>query len=734
MKQQQVEILAPAGSFESMKAAIAAGADAVYIGGSRFGARAYADNLDEDRMLEAIDYAHLHGCLLYMTVNTLVKEGELGDLYSYLEPYYLQGLDGVIVQDLGVFALIKTYFPKLPIHASTQMTVTGAYGAKLLKDLGASRIVTARELSLEEITQIHEKVDVEIESFIHGALCCGYSGQCLFSSLVGGRSGNRGRCAQPCRLPYDVKRGGQLLNQGDEKYVLSLKDLCTLELIPDLIEAGVFSLKIEGRMKSPRYTAGVVSVYRKYVDLFLAQGRESFKVEEKDRQMLLELFDRGGFTQGYYTRHNGADMVAVKEKPSFRQGNEELFRYLDDHYVLKKQQEGIWGQVKMQEGQPVQMELRCRDIRVTVSGEVVQQAQNQPITREKLKKQIGKTGNTPFMFDKLDTVVEGAVFLPVQALNELRRNGLERLQEAVLLPFRRDRGQEKDCGEESFGEEDVDQNSGKPAAPMELHVLLERPETLKEILNNPDVSEVIIEAEGFIPESWQSTVNRCHQARKRCVLALPPIFRTVAADFFDKTMGALTGAGFDGLLLRNLEEVEYMRERQVKLPWIADHNLYTFNHRAAELVRDQGAFRITLPLELNNRELLKTGSRGQELIAYGYLPMMVTAQCIKKTVEGCSRRPELLMMKDRMGKELPVRNHCSFCYNTIYNISPLSLLGQERLVETLEPGAIRLQFTMETPGEAAEITKAYGASFLHGETVKMPVSDYTRGHFKRGVE
>ncbi len=272
MKQKRVEILAPAGSLESMKAAVAAGADAVYIGGSRFGARAYADNPEEDRLLEAIDYAHLHGCRLYMTVNTLMKETELADLYAFLEPYYMRGVDAVIVQDMGAFALIRERFPDLPVHASTQMTITGVYGARILKELGAERVVTARELSLEEIAGIHREVDVEIESFVHGALCYCYSGQCLFSSLIGGRSGNRGRCAQTCRLPYDVKRDGKTLNGKDSRYVLSLKDLCTLDLIPDMIEAGIYSMKIEGRMKSPRYTAGVVEIYRRYTDLYLERG------------------------------------------------------------------------------------------------------------------------------------------------------------------------------------------------------------------------------------------------------------------------------------------------------------------------------------------------------------------------------------------------------------------------------------------------------------------------------
>ena len=259
---KKVEILAPAGSFDSMKAAVAAGADAVYMGGSRFGARAYAENPDETGMLEAINYVHLHGRQLYMTVNTLVKEDEMDDLYDYLLPYYQAGLDAVIVQDMGVFSYIREHFPDLPVHASTQMTITGPEGAALMTRMGAVRIVTARELSLEEIRRIYQETGVEIESFVHGALCYCYSGQCLFSSLIGGSSGNRGRCAQTCRLPFDVlrrldennpnenkkqKKENGVLNPGDSKYVLSLKDLCTLDILPDILEAGVYSLKIEGR-------------------------------------------------------------------------------------------------------------------------------------------------------------------------------------------------------------------------------------------------------------------------------------------------------------------------------------------------------------------------------------------------------------------------------------------------------------------------------------------------------
>lgn len=728
MKQQKAEILAPAGSYESMAAAISAGADAVYIGGSRFGARAYADNLDEERMLEAIDYAHLHGVKLYMTVNTLVKEDELGGLFAYLNPYYKRGLDAVIVQDLGVFSFIREHFPNLPIHASTQMTITGHHGARILADMGASRIVTARELSLEEIAQIRDQTDVEIESFVHGALCYCYSGQCLFSSLIGGRSGNRGRCAQPCRLPYDVKQDGRTLNRKDEKYVLSLKDLCTLDIIPDIIEAGVYSLKIEGRMKSPRYTAGVVSIYRKYVDRYLNHGRDGYRVDQKDKQMLLELFDRGGFTDGYYTQHNGADMVARREKPSFRQGDEKLFQYLDETYVNCKSQKAIIGEVILREGEPACLKLACKEAEAEVYGEVVQKAQNQPLSKEKLEKQIKKTGNTPFCFGELTVCISGDVFLPLQALNELRRCGLEALKKAILEPYER----VQTILSVNLLKTEIVLN--KETMPTELHVLLEQEPGLSEVLALGEVSEVMIESDGFPPDRWKEVADRCHRSGKRCVLAMPAIFRLEAGAYFDKHLWDLKSAGFDSILVRSLEEVNYLKKQQVDQPLIFDHNLYIFNHLSAGKMLAQGAGRLTMPIELNSRELEQTGCDERELIAYGYLPMMVSAQCIKKTTAGCDKKPELLYLKDRMGKELPVKNHCKFCYNTIYNISPLHLLGQEALVKRLSPGAIRLQFTIEKPEEIREITEAYAASMIRGETASYTITEFTRGHLKRGVE
>ncbi|MEY8352368.1 DUF3656 domain-containing protein [Lachnospiraceae bacterium 54-53] len=711
-----------------MKAAVSAGADAVYMGGSRFGARAFADNPDEDKLLEAIDYVHLHGRRLYLTVNTLMKEQEMDELYGYLLPYCKRGLDAAIVQDLGVFAFIREHFPDLPIHGSTQMTVTGAYGARLLREMGAERIVTAREMSLEEIRRIHEQVDVEIESFVHGALCYCYSGQCLFSSLIGGRSGNRGRCAQTCRLPFEVRREGRALGKKDDRYCLSLKDLCTLDLIPDMMEAGIYSMKIEGRMKSPRYTAGVVSIYRKYADLYLKQGREGYHVEAQDRKILLDLFDRGGQTDGYYKRHNGPGMVVWKEKPAFREGNQPLFDFLDKNFVEKQVREPVDGHAFLEEGQPACFTLGGCGHSVTITGEMVQTAQNQPMTEDKVKKQLDKTGNTPFFFETLEAECKGRIFLPVQALNELRRRGLETLEKAILEGCFR-KGQEQKAVPGGGWRNKSRAESGNSG----LTVSLERPDCFEAAADHPGVKRVYIDGTGFLPESWKTSVEACHENGRECMLILPHIFRTEAERFFDLHLKELEGAGFDGFLVRSMEEPGYLREKGITGRLVFDYNVYGMNGWAQEMLLKLGADELTWPVELNSRELGKLKVPG-ELLVYGRLPMMVTAQCLHQGMERCDRTPAVLTLKDRKGKEFPVKNHCVFCYNTIYNSAPLSLLGLEETVKGLFPSALRLQFTTENRERTEAVLRSFADGFLHGKNRKLPEEEFTRGHFKRGVE
>ena len=712
-------------------------------------------------MKEAIDYAHLHGCRIYMTVNTLVKEREMKELYSYLLPYYEQGLDAVIVQDMGVFSFVKRHFPDLDVHASTQMTVTGAPGAALIGRMGASRIVTARELSLEEIEEIYRETGAEIESFVHGALCYCYSGQCLFSSLIGGRSGNRGRCAQTCRLPFSVRRGKELLNGKNEKYVLSLKDLCSLDILPDILEAGVFSLKIEGRMKSPRYTAGVVSIYRKYVDQYMKYGRKGYQVDPADRKTLLDLFDRGGQTEGYYREHNGRDMVVLKEKPAFREENRPLYDYLDKTYVNASLQEPVLGWARAAEGEELRLKLQTDSFGSTIEAEVsggpVQTAKNQPMAAERIEKQLNKTGNTPFYFQSLQVETEGNCFIPVQELNELRRNAFEKLETQILSQFRRQEpsghengeGDGKKAQEGKLQKREISENGTegekKGREQAVLHVSLEEPEGLETVLSFRQAAVISIDAAGFPAESWKQTVLNCHERGKECLLLLPHIYRAEAKRYFDAHLRELSEAGFDGAVIRAWEEAELIarwRREGVFFPKITvfDHGLYSFNSLSEEWMEQMlpgETIRFTAPLELNSRELEEKGIRGEELMVYGNIPMMVTAQCLKKTLEGCTGRPELLWMKDRKGKEFPVKNHCRFCYNTIYNSSPLSLLADRSLIERLGPSVLRLSFTTEQPERIREVLKAFSEEFISGtEKGGAPElsGEFTRGHFKRGAE
>lgn len=422
------ELLAPAGSYESLVAAVNAGADAVYMGGSRFGARAFADNPQEDKFIEGLHYAHLHGAKVYMTVNTLFKDKELSELVDFILPYYREGVDAVLVQDVGVLKVLREEFPDLPVHASTQMTVANVYSAKLLKECGITRVVPARELSLAEVKRIKEEAEIEVETFVHGALCYSYSGQCLMSSLIGGRSGNRGRCAQTCRLDYHTDEW--------EGNLLSLKDLCALDILPDLIDAGIDSFKIEGRMKSPRYTAGVTEVWRKYIDLYLAKGRNGYHVDKKDREMLSDLFDRGGFTNGYYYEHNGPDMMAWDPKKA-RLSQEELYSYLDEKYVNVVKKIPVKGDAIIKLGAKIQLSARAFGKFACVSADAPDAARTKALSEADIRKQLEKTGSTMWEWKSLKIDTDEKAFVPMGVLNEMRRQVLDELMKEVLDEYKR---------------------------------------------------------------------------------------------------------------------------------------------------------------------------------------------------------------------------------------------------------------------------------------------------------
>ncbi|MDD5832059.1 MAG: U32 family peptidase [Clostridiales bacterium] len=431
---RKTELLSPAGSFESAKAAVNAGADAVYMGGSLFSARAFAESSssEEDMLMQAIEYCHLRGVRVYMTLNTLLKQKEMLLLEEYLRPYVENGLDGVIVQDSGVFFAVRELFPGLELHVSTQAAVTGSRTVQHYLNAGAKRIVLARELSLKEIRDIYERTGAELEVFAHGALCYSYSGCCLMSSFIGGRSGNRGKCAGTCRLAFDAfSEDGAKLNRSDEGYLLSMYDLNTLERLPEMIEAGVYSFKIEGRMKSPLYTAAVTSVYRKYLDK--AEAGEAFSVDSRDQELLREVFDRSREGCGYLDGKKGREMLTLREKPVHRQRNEALIEMLRKRYIDTGLKVPVEGRIELRTGREPELTLRSGSCEVRRTEPfTIQRADSRPLTRQETEARIGKFGGTDFELKRLEVLMDDNCFVPNKVLNELRRQTADELKRRIL--------------------------------------------------------------------------------------------------------------------------------------------------------------------------------------------------------------------------------------------------------------------------------------------------------------
>lgn len=762
---QNIELLAPAGSMETFQAVIHAGADAVYLGGGRFGARAYANNFTEEELLLAIDYAHIHERKVYLTVNTLFKERELTEeLYSYLLPYYEQGLDAVIIQDMGAFRLVREAFPGLSIHTSTQMTVTNRYGAMMMKELGADRVVTAREMSFAEIRDIKDHVDIEIESFVHGALCYCYSGQCLFSSMLGGRSGNRGRCAQPCRLSYEVmdekKHPVKTGKKERDLYILSPKDLCTVSMIPELIENGVDSFKIEGRMKQPEYAAGVVSVYRKYIDYYInaclrtdeVTAKKDFKVTKEDIQHLYDFGNRSGFTDGYYKRHNGREMITL-DKPSHTKGNEALWEEIKEQYVRSEKKEKINGILRLKKDCPAKLEVALNDIRTSVDGDVVQAALKQPLAEEKVAASIKKTGNTPYEFAELDIDMDDDIFLPVQALNVLRRNALERLSEALTAPMRRREASHKTemAAGETSGEEwqketvsvKKEQKTEKGSVTPYLSVSIENRSCITLLLDASYVDAIYLDSSCYTRENLftalKEDVSRIHSAGKKAYYIMPAVFRLSALSFYERNLSGMKQTGVDGFVVKSYDELAFIRQNLSDMDVILDHNLYTWNSYAQKQFWDRKPVRDTVPLELNRKELHGRDNTHSEMFLYGNLPLMVSAQCVHANAgadRGCDKMRTVTYLKDRYGKYFPVKNNCTECYNTIYNTAPLILFPYRKELEKMGIHAYRISFTTEQGSQVKQILHLYEKIFLNGENSlqELYTGEYTGGHYKRGVE
>lgn len=705
MRNKDFELLAPAGSLEILKGVIESGADAVYVGGSMFGARAYANNFTEEELLEAIDFAHLRGVKVYLTVNTLIKNSEFSKLYDYLLVYYKRGLDAVIVQDIGVVKAIHEYFPSMEIHTSTQMTVTGADGVRFLSQFGVTRVVMAREVSLAEMKRIHEETGMELEAFVHGALCYSYSGQCLFSSILGGRSGNRGRCAQPCRLPYTVE------GKKDE-YILSLKDMCGIKALDKLHDAGVYSLKIEGRMKQLEYACGVVKYYRSYID-------SKKPVSDADYDRIKALGNRCGFTDRYYFDHNGSDMVTYV-KPNFVSNAAEP--------SPEKRKLSIEGELVLREGEPGSLTVKRGDVTYKASIEPVSAALKAPLDKKAAIDRINKTGDTDFEFSHIKAQIGENVFVPNGALNKLRRDAISGLCDKLLKKYYRNDARYADMSRLTALPEHVVKSDAAHDEAINDYT------TICSCMTRAQL-DTLISYECFdvfyldfdmydrktLIQQFADDVKCLTKRNKIVYLMLPTIFRADSSDYFVSIAKELDKVSFEGFVVKNYEELYLTENLFTGKKVILDHNMYTFNDVSKSAFFEHGVSGDTVPLELNSREIMHRNNIGSQMIVYGYYPLMTTANCVHKNTKGCDKKQKLIYLKDRYNKSFAVCNNCKECYNTIYNSLPTMLIKNISKLKEAGIRSFRYSFTIETPKQIKAV-------------MDDKVAEYTNGHYKRGVE
>lgn len=705
MRNKDFELLAPAGNLEIFKGVIESGADAVYVGGSMFGARAYANNFTEEELLEAIDFAHLRGVKVYLTVNTLIKNSEFSKLYDYLLVYYKRGLDAVIVQDLGVVKAIHEYFPSMEIHTSTQMTVTGADGVRFLSQFGVTRVVMAREVSLAEMKRIHEETGMELEAFVHGALCYSYSGQCLFSSILGGRSGNRGRCAQPCRLPYTVE------GKKDE-YILSLKDMCGIKALDKLHDAGVYSLKIEGRMKQLEYACGVVKYYRSYID-------SKKPVSDADYDRIKELGNRCGFTDRYYFDHNGSDMVTYV-KPNFVSNAAEP--------SPEKRKLSIEGELVLREGEPGSLTVKRGDVTYKASIEPVSAALKAPLDKKAAIDRINKTGDTDFEFSHIKAQIGENVFVPNGALNKLRRDAISGLCDKLLKKYYRDDARYADISSMCELPEHVVKSDAAHDEAINDYTTICSCMTRRQLetLMGYDCFDVFyLDFDMYdrktLIQQFADDVQSLKKRKKKVYLMLPTILRADSSDYFASIAKELDKISFEGFVVKNYEELYLAEKLFTGKKIIIDHNMYTFNDVSKSAFFEHGVSGDTVPLELNSKEIMHRNNIGSQMIVYGYYPLMTTANCVHKNTKGCDKKQKLIYLKDRYNKSFAVCNNCKECYNTIYNSLPTMLTKNISKLKEAGIRSFRYSFTIETPKQIKAV-------------MDDKVAEYTNGHYKRGVE
>lgn len=692
-----IEILSPAGSFEALKAAIDSGADAVYFGGRAFSARKNAVNLSDEEIKEAVKFAHLRGAKMYVAVNTIVFDNELSGAFEFIKFCYEEGVDGIIVQDLGLARMVKRYFPDFPLHASTQMTIHNLSGARLAKKMGFKRVVLSRELSLKEIAHISANCDIELEVFVHGALCMSYSGQCLMSSFLGGRSGNRGACAQPCRLNYTLYNSNGDRISEENKYLLSLKDLCLIEHIDDLKKAAVTSLKIEGRMKSYAYVSAVSGIYNKY--------RCGGKVSDEDKLLLENIFSRCGFTQGYFKGETGRDML------SFNKNHDDIFAsatrdVVNDAKSLAniEHKNKIDAVFKMKNGEPVYFEAKYNGKTYSATGEIkAEPASKAAVDSERIKAQLEKLGSTTLELASLTLDVEDGLYIPIKEINLVRRIVCEKIEKDIQGSGRKYEG-------ESFS---------LPPKPEKEKT---QPQYAASVLNEAQ-SDMCFDL-GFekiyIPYSlYLKNKEKFDSEPDIYSVKLPPVNH-------DRCENDYSIINVNEVCITNLGQLEKIGD---KIKKHADYRLNICNSLSLRQAKEMGISSVCLSPEMTISQMGSLRNNvSEEILVYGKISLMTVKNCLVKSSLGkCGCKDgEIYYLKDRKNICFPVECIKGECINIIYNSAPIYMADRLNEIKRLSPNALRFDFTDETPQEICSILKQY-------EKGEKSPKFFTRGHFYNGV-
>ncbi|MFU0831931.1 MAG: DUF3656 domain-containing protein [Oscillospiraceae bacterium] len=686
---RNIEILAPAGSQESLTAAVRAGADAVYLGGTRFSARAGAKNFSEEELQSVVRYCHARDVKVYLAINTLMLEEELPAALDFARFACSLPVDAILVQDMGLASLLMRHAPKLQLHASTQTGVHTPSGAKALYELGFSRVVLARELSLEEISQIHSACPIELETFVHGALCMSVSGQCYFSSVLGSRSGNRGMCAQPCRLPFSVP--------GGTGHDLSLKDLSMIRRLPELCKAGAVCAKIEGRLKRPEYVAAASAACR-----FAADGKE---IPEKLLQNLGAVFSRSGFTTGYPDGKRGREMFGVRSKEDAAAATGKVLSELRNLYSKERMKIPVDFILKITYNKPMQLTAAVRNgIAVTVTGAAAQRAEHRALDAERCSAQLAKTGGTPFYVNSAKVELDPGLAVPAAELNRMRRNALDKLLERLAqrpqIPW-------VECADEKPNAHHAESMRFRARFP---HADLPLNAKKLELCYVPYTTEphrlARLLADGFpaaieLPRGMfgiEKAVRRHLENAK-------------AAGITDVWAGTL-----DGVRLA----------QDCGLTVHGGFSLNITNTFALEFYRSLGVQDAELSFELTLRQAARLGgSMPRGLMIYGRLPLMLCRTCpAANSPGGCRSCKKESALTDRRGVKFPVR--CYGACSEVLNSVPLSMADRLNEMDNIDFGLLR--FSTETRRETEQIIE----NILNGTGTKAPPNSFTRGLYYRG--